>query len=451
MKPNFQKFLTRKHALLTDDILTAAWIDAKRFKKVAGVNECVKDIEIIDGDFCFDMNWMEAITKKYKNKEIKFFKDFIKKGISSGEKLKKFSRGLKINEDQKKLKTDFCKSIELLKDLLVFLPETHPLAKIIEDKIISILKKKKILDSEIEETLLEVAQPKKLNGPKEEQLDLLKIKTNFGKKGFDVREALRKHWLKYSYLGYREPFSNGYSEAFFKARLKTVKAENSKESKIKFSREERKYINLMQALVFFRNYRTEKLYEALFYLENLWKKIARNYGLKETDLGYYFLEEINSLFEAGKKVSREEIKERKRGRAVLIYDGKRKFIFSHELESKKEAVEPKKIEVEEVKGMVACRGIVLGTAKVILRASEQNKIKKGDILITSMTTPDFLPCMRRAAAFVTDEGGITCHAAIVAREMDKPCIIGTKIATRILKSGDLIEVDGDKGLIKILK
>ena len=68
-----------------------------------------------------------------------------------------------------------------------------------------------------------------------------------------------------------------------------------------------------------------------------------------------------------------------------------------------------------------------------------------------MTFPAFLPAMKKAAAFITNEGGITCHAAIVAREMKKPCIIGTRIATKVLHDGDLVEVDANKGLVMILK
>jgi pyruvate,water dikinase len=67
-----------------------------------------------------------------------------------------------------------------------------------------------------------------------------------------------------------------------------------------------------------------------------------------------------------------------------------------------------------------------------------------------MTRPDYLPAMQKASAFVTDEGGITCHAAIIAREMKKPCIIGTKIASKIIKDGDMVEVDADKGVVRIL-
>ena len=68
-----------------------------------------------------------------------------------------------------------------------------------------------------------------------------------------------------------------------------------------------------------------------------------------------------------------------------------------------------------------------------------------------MTRPEFVPLMKKALAVVTDEGGITCHAAIVSRELRIPCITGTKNATRILKDGDLIEVDADNGVVKIIK
>ena len=68
-----------------------------------------------------------------------------------------------------------------------------------------------------------------------------------------------------------------------------------------------------------------------------------------------------------------------------------------------------------------------------------------------MTRPEYLPAMKKAAAFITDEGGITCHAAIIAREMKKPCIIGTKIATQVLKDGDMVEVKANHGLVIILK
>ncbi|PIP75995.1 hypothetical protein COW86_00610 [Candidatus Kuenenbacteria bacterium CG22_combo_CG10-13_8_21_14_all_39_9] len=81
----------------------------------------------------------------------------------------------------------------------------------------------------------------------------------------------------------------------------------------------------------------------------------------------------------------------------------------------------------------------------------RENFQSGTILVTSMTRPEFMPLMRRAKAVVTDEGGLTCHAAIVSRELGIPCIISTKNATKILKNGDQIEMDLSTGLIQIRK
>lgn len=106
----------------------------------------------------------------------------------------------------------------------------------------------------------------------------------------------------------------------------------------------------------------------------------------------------------------------------------------------------------EFKGTTASKGKVRGIVKVVLDVKKDSgKLNDGDILVTSMTRPEFLPLMSKASAFITDEGGLTCHAGIVAREMNKPCIIGTKNATKILKDGDMVEVDADNGIVRIIK
>ncbi len=104
-----------------------------------------------------------------------------------------------------------------------------------------------------------------------------------------------------------------------------------------------------------------------------------------------------------------------------------------------------------LKGFSASPGYAKGVAKVVLSSKDFHKLHAGEILITTMTSVDFVPVMERAAAFVTNEGGITSHAAIVAREMNKPCIIGTRIATKVLKDGDLVEVDAFRGIVKKIK
>ena len=104
-----------------------------------------------------------------------------------------------------------------------------------------------------------------------------------------------------------------------------------------------------------------------------------------------------------------------------------------------------------IKGVSAMNGKATGKVRVVIENDQMAKVKKGEVLVAPMTTPDHIIAMKKAVAFVTDEGGITCHAAIMAREMGKPCVIGAKIATQVLKDGDLIEVDADNGLVKILK
>ncbi|MCJ7827763.1 phosphoenolpyruvate synthase, partial [Patescibacteria group bacterium] len=98
-----------------------------------------------------------------------------------------------------------------------------------------------------------------------------------------------------------------------------------------------------------------------------------------------------------------------------------------------------------VTGSSASPGLVVGKAKKIPNARQINKVKKGDILVTTMTTPDFVPAMKRAAAIVTDMGGQTSHAAIVSRELGVPCIIGTKIGTKKIRSGQILTVHASKG------
>ena len=101
----------------------------------------------------------------------------------------------------------------------------------------------------------------------------------------------------------------------------------------------------------------------------------------------------------------------------------------------------------DIRGLVAHTGKVRGIVRRLMSISDLAKIKVGDILVAVMTRPDYLPAMKKAAAIVTNEGGITCHAAIVSRELGIPCIIGTKIATQMLKDGDLVEVNANHGVV----
>ena len=77
-------------------------------------------------------------------------------------------------------------------------------------------------------------------------------------------------------------------------------------------------------------------------------------------------------------------------------------------------------------------------------------MRAGEILVSSETTPELMPAIKKAAAIVTEMGGLTSHASIISRELGKPCIVGTKIATQVFRDGDLVEVNATKGIVKKL-
>lgn len=113
-----------------------------------------------------------------------------------------------------------------------------------------------------------------------------------------------------------------------------------------------------------------------------------------------------------------------------------------------EEKETKEVEGTSIlEGYGASPGVASGIVKIVRDASEIEKIQKGDVLVTKMTNPDFVVAMEKSAAIVTDQGGTTCHAAIVSRELGIPCIVGTQKATEVLKEGMKITVDATHGKV----
>jgi len=104
-----------------------------------------------------------------------------------------------------------------------------------------------------------------------------------------------------------------------------------------------------------------------------------------------------------------------------------------------------------LKGATACPGIYTGHVRLILNDKAMHDMLPGEVLVTTMTTPSLMLAIEKAGAIVTDEGGMLCHAAIVSREFNIPCLVGTQKATKIFRDGDFVEVDAEKGIVKILK
>ena len=137
-----------------------------------------------------------------------------------------------------------------------------------------------------------------------------------------------------------------------------------------------------------------------------------------------------------------------KGGVEVLY-GKEADVFLSKYIKKEPKIDVKNI--KEIQGATAHSGKAKGTVRVINSSEDMSKMRLGDVLVSIATTPSVVPAMKKASAIVTDEGGLTCHAAIVSRELGIPCVIGTKIATRVLKDGDRVEVDAGKGTVKLIK
>ncbi|MBM3204523.1 hypothetical protein FJZ48_00895 [Candidatus Uhrbacteria bacterium] len=170
------------------------------------------------------------------------------------------------------------------------------------------------------------------------------------------------------------------------------------------------------------------------------------------ELGYHVVYITREELE--KKIDPEELKKRDQGFAFIpgIFQDTISFEeFVNRFPEYQFEIERVELGEEGLRGQSAYRGRIRGRVRIVKRTDQAEQLAEGEIIVSPMTTPDFVPAMKKAAAFVTDEGGITCHAAIIAREMKKPCLIGTKVATQVLHDGDEVEVDANQGVVRILK
>ena len=162
---------------------------------------------------------------------------------------------------------------------------------------------------------------------------------------------------------------------------------------------------------------------------------------------YLTISEIQSILR-GEIVKLKDIAARKK-RFVIAKNGIQNISIQEYCVRQKYILSVPQIDIgTQLTGTVAYEGFVQGKVKIVRNRDSFSKVKKGDIIVSPMTTPDYSLVLNKATAIITDEGGITCHAAIIAREMKKPCVIGTQFATQILKDGDLVEVDATTGIIK---
>lgn len=291
-----------------------------------------------------------------------------------------------------------------------------------------------------------------------EQKDLLGIAVA-RQRGLSVGSQLKNHAERFGYMGLTNSFlSNPYTTDHFAALIEEIKKpeeelrelETKREKEIKRYKEFVKSIpshilrtaELLQRYMIFRNDRITALKIGQHNIKPLLKEIGNLANVILEDLYWYKIQEIERLIKSSKKAV--DVDKRKKYIEVILIDGV--IAYNETL--------PRSVKEEKVKrltGYAASKGLVTGKVRLVFSSKEIDKVERGDILVTNMTTPDFVPAMRIAGAIVTDEGGILSHAAIVSREFGVPCIIGTGNATTLLKDGDTVEVDANNGVVKIIE
>jgi phosphohistidine swiveling domain-containing protein len=191
---------------------------------------------------------------------------------------------------------------------------------------------------------------------------------------------------------------------------------------------------------------TEEVYKITEkFLPSFLVEIASKEGYNPETITCLTKEELENYFETGSLPDKEILAERYEGSIIISENGKKTIVTGPMVNEIETMLTAKK---EVIQGNIAYSGRVSGRVRLIYDITENLEFNTGEILVTKMTDPQFLPLMRKSAAIVTDAGGILCHAAIVARELKKPCIIGTEVATKMLKDGDFVEVDANTGIVR---
>lgn len=165
-------------------------------------------------------------------------------------------------------------------------------------------------------------------------------------------------------------------------------------------------------------------------------------------------DEVVSLLISHKKADRRLLTARLKSHGFLRIGGKFSTLEKQDVAELGRAIHKQinsSAAVDLLTGQPAFPGLVTGRIRVIQTIADISTMKRDEILVAPMTNPDYMPAIRKAKAIITDEGGILAHAAIVSRELEIPAVLGTKIASQALKSGDLVEVDANQGVVKILK
>ncbi len=349
---------------------------------------------------------------------------------------------------------------------------SEPTAKVMREELLKVVKE----DKKVDELLLIFSVPLELNDAMRERRELLKL-ARFKKKlsQEQLEKKLIEHTERFKHIPMFDFNHEPFTIEHFWNELEKIKNPEEEIQTIDASIAERKekfeyklkalhipsesrlfkLIKMFNFLVFVRDYRDTIRQKLNLSLKYLYEEIGKRADLTSSDLSLFTNEEIANFLNGklSAKHMQDEAAQRhqsflliQRGQKIEVYSGhKAKEIAAKELASSDAT------KLKEVRGITGSKGKASGKAVIIHTNLDLKKVRDGCVLVAHMTRQDYVPAMRKCVAFVTDEGGVTCHTAIIARELGVPCVVGTGNATEVFKDGDEVEVNAQKGTAKKIK
>lgn len=474
---NFESFysepITVFGAFLSADMRTGL------FKNTAGLNYDVVIIELNNGlcNLFMDKSEDKKISGLIYNKIINknFFPVVYRNILSCSVSLLRFSRSLKAMDYSRCSGRDISKLYIKFCDLLMTMRTFSSIPMALEhgtgvwtSLIRSILIKKIKDEQELNRVFSLLTTPEKISYVRQFDLDC----ANVGIKKFtgkdikkDIKDLLDKYaWINYTFEGIpidekyiAEKISSlGKSREDFEIVLKSessrlsilTKEKKNLFRKFNFSGKDIEYFSIGANLVFLKFYRKGVFAESYYNVEFLLEEIGRRVSCSRKQVANMLPYEVLAALELGSfncGIIDRRIKE-----SILFHHAGKTFAFNSDFKALYADRIVEEAISSEISGQTAFPGTAKGIVRLVNVAADMKNFSKGDILVSRSTNPALVNAMEKSAAIITDIGGLTCHAAIVAREMKKPCIVGTKTATKVLKDGDYVEVDADKGIVKKL-
>lgn len=447
-------------------------VQSEYFRKAAGMEWAFSNILIISDEIFYgkdELKGFNELLEAHYSRGLEFFHNYAGRAAELSTELRKYAESIATKEcstlDNKELASLFEEYISRFYNMMPFLDVMVFVQEFLEAKLRTEMKGIEQDTLKLNLVLADILTPHKETVVEKERDCLLEIARSIenpaefekGNIGSNTLEKIRTHREKYCWMGIFFFLNTPHDEKYYIERIKELLHADEKKPKTKTHSLESLNLNpgTKQLVLLLRKYATlgiERIAEinrSIYFTRNLFNVISSKLGITYNQLVFMNEQEIRSLLSAGKNADRELISARQKDYGLSLIHGKLENLSEIELEQiKQEDFVSGFGDVSVLKGMVACRGKAAGTAKVVMHSGMLEKVQKGDILVAPETTVDYELAMGKAKAIVTEKGGITCHAAIISRELGIPCIVGTAIATKVFKDGDFLEVDAEKGVVR---